>query len=432
MRVSALTAAVSSALALTLPGAGWAYQTLDDFRFPESGAFPAYPAVLDGAGRYVLPYVYGGVYRDNNIFRLPASQSPQSDTWWRLGAGIRANIPVSRQRFFIEAQVDENRFNNNSFLDNTGTRLTGNWDWEAGNLLTGNLGVQHDHGQGGFGQVQAAVSNVYTANRSYGQANLRITPDWRVRAGFNTYKTEADDASRRQFDNNQTDWIFGTDYISGLNNSVGLQWRESRGAFPNQQINTPTGVTTLNSEYKEEEPAAVIHYAFGGKSSFDARFGYTRREHDQLPARDYQGSTGNVTFHWTPSPKTLLDFNLFRETRPYVTSAIGAVLTSVDTTAAYVIARGIRFEPRWAITDQVVLQAQLLDERDTFKGDPTVPVGAGDREDKFRAGSIGLGWSPLRPVRLSLSYERGDRSSNIVNRDFKYQAVSLNARYIFF
>jgi hypothetical protein len=89
----------------------------------------------------------------------------------------------------------------------------------------------------------------------------------------------------------------------------------------------------------------------------------------------------------------------------------------------------VRFAPHWAITDQVVLQLQLLDERDDFKGDlGTTP----QREDKFRAASVSAGWSPIRPLLLSLSFEDGKRTSNIAGRSFDYNAISANARYTFF
>jgi exopolysaccharide biosynthesis operon protein EpsL len=432
MRVSTLAAAVSSALAVSASSA-WAVQTLEDFRFPESGAYPAYPAASAETGRNFHLFTYGGLYRDNNLFRLPASADRQADSWRRLGVGLRGEIPVSRQLFILDAQIDNNKFNKFSILDNTGYRLRGTWNWALGNSLQGDLGASRERAMAGFGQVQAITSNEATQDRVFGSANYMVSPSVRLRAAGNRVSFKTTDAARALFDNEQTDAIVGADYVSGLQNSIGLQIRRSHGAFPNQQVTTPTGPVTINSQYKETEPSVTVHYNIGGKSSLDGRLGYTKRTHDQLPSRDYRGSTGNLVFHWSPTPKTLIDTTLFRETRPFVTSAIGAILTSVDSTAAYVVARGIRFEPRWAVTDQVTLQLQLLDERDSFKGDPTTAaLSASDREDRFRAGVIGAGWSPLRPLLLTLSVERGERKSNIAGRDFKYDAVSLNARYTFF
>jgi exopolysaccharide biosynthesis operon protein EpsL len=432
MRLNALAAAVVLACPLILPHTVRAVQTLDDFRFPESGAYPAYPASSAETGRNLHLFVYGGAYRDSNLFRLPASGTPQSDTWLRLGVGLRADVPVSRQRFTLDAQIDDNRFDKFSQLNNTGTRARGTWLWEAAGNLSGDLGVAREHAMAGFGQVQAITTNEMTQTRGFGSANWMITPSWRLRGAFNAQEFEAENSARAMFNNEQTDVIVGVDYVSGLENSIGVQMRDSRGEFPNQQVVTPAGVTTISSHYKEREPAIAVHYNLGGKSSVDARLGHTKRTHEQLPARDYKGSTGSVTFHWTPTPRIMLDATAYRETRAFVTSALGTVLTTIDSAASYVVARGIRFEPRWALTNEITLQLQLLEERDTFKADPTLPIGSPEREDKFRAGVIGAGWSPLRALLLTLSFERGKRTSNIVNRDFKYDAVSLNARWTFF
>src|SRR3954469_6226393 len=320
MRVSALVAAVSSALAVTCSSSGWAVQTLEDFRFPESGAYAAYPAASAETGRNLHFYTYGGLYHDSNLFRLPTNA--QADSWVRLGLGLRADVPVSRQRFVLDAQIDDNRFNKFTVLNNTGTRARGTWQWELGNSLQGDLGISREQGMAGFGQVQAITSNEMTQDRAFGSANFLITPSWRLRGAFNRQEFTAKDPVRAQFNNEQTDGIVGVDYITGLNNAIGAQVRHSHGAFPNQQVVTPTGTVTINSQYKKPEPAATVHYNIGGKSSLDGRLGYTKRTHDQLPARDYKGSTGNLAFHWTPTPKTLLDASLYRETRPYVTSAL--------------------------------------------------------------------------------------------------------------
>ena len=72
-------------------------------------------------------------------------------------------------------------------------------------------------------------------------------------------------------------------------------------------------------------------------------------------------------------------------------------------------------------------------ERDTFQGDPVqILAGTPQREDKFNGYTLGAGWSPLRELLLSLGYEHGRRTSNIVGRDFEYNVLSANARYTFF
>ncbi len=421
------------ALALMcFPAAASAIMTIDDIRWPQTGAFPAYPEELSAAatGRRLHAYVYGGLYHDSNLLRLPSgfnTSFSKSEDFSKLGVGARADLAISRQRLLLEGQIDENRFHNFSELDNTGGRASATWNWELGNNWSGSLGASKDRALSGFGQIVSAtvIKDMVDQDRGFANAAFRITPDWRVRAGVASYRYEHDGPGRSFLDSEQTDTILGADYVTPLQNSLGVQWRNSRGDFPNLQQVTPT---LTNSHYKEDEPSVVLHYNLGGKSSVDGRLGVTHRTYDEPGQRDFRGATGNFAFHWTPTPKTLLDVTAFRETRPFTTNSIGSSLSSFNSTASYVVSRGISFAPHWAVTDQLVLQAQLIEERDTYQGDPTT---ATLREDKFRAGSVSVGWTPLRPLLLSLSLERGKRTSN-GGFDFDYNTVSANARYTFF
>jgi len=428
MRVTRLGALVL----LCFPAAASAVLTIDDVRWPETGAYPAYPEALSAAatGRRFHAFVYGGLYRDSNLFRLPSGANPKSVNFNKLGVGLRADLPISRQRVLLEAQMDENRYRDFGSLDNTGGRASATWNWEVGNNWQGNLGASTERALTGFGQIQTAAKDMVTQDRVFGSAGYRVTPDWRVRVGAYSYRLKHSDTTHNVLDSEQTDGIVGVDYVTPLQNSIGLQVRYSRGDFPNFLV---TGGTTVDSHYKETEPSAVVHYNLGGKSSIDARLGVTRHTQEDAPSRDFKGTTGNLAFHWTPTPKTILDLTAYKETRPYVTGSVGSFLSAIESTSAYVVARGVTFAPHWAITDQVVLQAQLLEERDTYQGDPSIVLlGTPEREDKLRAASVSAGWSPLRPLLLSLSYERGKRTSNIANADYDYNAVSANAKYTFF
>src|SRR5512142_2425667 len=54
---------------LAFPAAASAVMTIDDIRWPQTGAYPAYPEELSAAatGRRLHAYVYGGLYHDSNL-----------------------------------------------------------------------------------------------------------------------------------------------------------------------------------------------------------------------------------------------------------------------------------------------------------------------------------------------------------------------------
>src|SRR5690348_14831081 len=93
---------VTAALLGCASGAA-ALEGLDDIYWPETGKFPAYAAEPDP--RNVVFSLFGGYDHDSNPFRLSSSAvpGPRSDSIYRAGAGIRAEIPSGRQRFVLEA-----------------------------------------------------------------------------------------------------------------------------------------------------------------------------------------------------------------------------------------------------------------------------------------------------------------------------------------
>src|SRR6185503_8994086 len=135
MRVRRPVAAVALAFA---PAAAWAIQTIDDVRWPDTGAYAASPA---GTGRFFHGFAEAGAYRDSNLFRLPSTANRQSDHFERLGIGLRGDIPISRQHLLVEARADRNNFHNFDVLDNTSTRGSARWAWESAGNWSGDLGV---------------------------------------------------------------------------------------------------------------------------------------------------------------------------------------------------------------------------------------------------------------------------------------------------
>src|SRR5690606_21074763 len=99
------------------------------------------------------------------------------------------------------------------------------------------------------------------------------------------------------------------------------------------------------------ETSLVARWAATGKSTFEARAGYTRREHDQVPQRDFDGFTGRLDWDWFIANKTLLNVAIWRQ------------LNSLELAdAAYAVTEGWGLGPAWAPTVKLVFQARYFDE----------------------------------------------------------------------
>jgi exopolysaccharide biosynthesis operon protein EpsL len=409
---------VAAALMCSSLGAA-ALETLDDIYWPETGKFPAYP--LEPDPRAVVFSLFGGYDRDSNIFRLSDSDptpGSRSDYVYRAGAGIRAEIPAGRQRFVLEARAQRHDYNRYDLLDHTSYGAGGTWRWEIGNQWSGEAGVARRHFLGSFEDIQAPIKDMITEDRAFFNGGYLVTPRWRVRGGLEWLKWDHDDDLRSELDARIFSFTGGLDYVTPANNTVGGQVKVSEGEYPNQQA--VAGALVVN-DYREIEASMVMRWILTGKSTLDARAGYTRREHDEVPQRDFDGFTGRLNLDWFVAAKTLLNFAIWRE-----------IQSTEDASASYVLSEGWGIGPAWAPTVKLIFQGRFLHENREFKGDPGLAlVGGVPREDRFQGFSLTAGYTPVRNIHLSLGAEWGDRSSNVALRDFDYRMLTANARIRF-
>ena len=452
----------ASVLVLLAPlAAAQSMPTTEEIIWPETGTFAAYPAErLDG--RIWRPFVYGALHWDDNIFRLSSSANTQailgtsdrSDMVRRLGAGIRADIPISLQRVVLEASIEDNHFDTFDRLDYVGHRLTGIWRWQVGRQLSGDAGGTTRKVLGGYGDLATGTRNLVTENRGFASAGYMVTPRWRVRGAVDASDVEHSDPARAVLETRTASTTLGVDYMTPGASSVGGQVRYTSGESPNQQL---VGGTLVNNDYDQTETSLVARWVLTAKTALDGRIGYTRREHEQLPGRDYNGATGRLRFDWGATPKTHLNVSAWREVQPFQTllstvivappaaGSLGAAqgtfagpgtppaeVVTAEGVASYVIARGYSIGPVWAPTEKIVVQARLLEEKQDFQGDPGITLAVNPRrEDTYRAWGLSVGYAPLRALQLALAFQSGKRTSNVAGRDYDFDSVTLSGRFSF-
>jgi exopolysaccharide biosynthesis operon protein EpsL len=401
-----------------------AVQSIDQLNWPDDGKFPAYPTEKDE--RRVRFSVFGGIEEDSNPFRLSDSADPttvlgtpeKSDTLRRGGIGLKADLPESRQRFLLDLNAEINDYSRFNTLDHTAYRALGSWRWRAGPKWSGDIGYGRRKFLASLADIQAPLKDMVTEDRAFASADYMLTPRWRVRGAADWTRWEHDDPTRESLDARIVSGTAGVDYVTPQNNSVGGQVKYTEGEYPNRQV-VPGG--TVDNQFQESETSLVMRWGVTGKTTLYARAGYTKREHDQVPQRDFDGFTGRMDYDWFVGPKTLLGLSAWREIR-----------STEDVSASYVLATGWAVGPGWAPTSKLLLQARYMREDLEYKGDPGfVLAGTPPREDTFRGLQVFGGYAPQRNIRLSIGLKAGERESSLLNRDYDYHAISANAKVQF-
>ena len=412
-----------------LPACALAFDTVDSIVYPNTGTYPAYP--VDEARGPLNFFVQGGVLRDNNVARLSSSantsavlgSNQRSDTITRLGVGVRYDQRViGRQRIRLEARGEQYWYDRYSTFNNFSYGLLGEWDWELGNQLSGTVGYTRRRALVDLAEVQALTKDTITEDRYYATGAYQFTPRWRVRGGLDHNELTRGSQAVSGKTNGAT---AGIDYVTPLGNSLGVEVGRTTGDFAAPQLTSDVGNIPLpvavSNQFHQDDVAVVGNFTFGPQWRLGARLGETRRQHTLLSQRDFKGTTGRVTLDWLPGTKTILSFVAYKEARPIV-----------DLAASYAVVKGVQFGPSWAATAKLVFNARLITERRSFAGDPAVPLlGLQQRDETIKGVRLGMGWEPIRHTEISLGFDHGMRSSNILGRDYSYNAIMANLRHNF-
>jgi hypothetical protein len=401
-------------LLLCAPTVVLGFDAVDALPYPSTGIFPAYPS----EGTYPRSlYIDAGMMHDTNVLRT-AGDGPD-ETIWRGAAGVRAEQRIySRQVLRLEARGEAYIFNRFAELDHLAYGLGAEWVWALGSPLTGTLGYTRRRFLVDLGERQSAVRDLVVQDRVYGSGAFRLSPDWRVRAGFD--HTASDRPEAVVAETAATSVTAGMDYVTPRGNAIGVEVRSSEGDASIPEEIDPLGLF-VDNDFKEREVAAVATYTPGPQLRLGARLGRTKRTYSEIPGRDFEGTTGRVDAEWRPGNKTILAFEAYRVPR-----------SIIDIAASHVLVSGFAFGPSWAPTAKLVFSARLVKENREYSGDPAAALGVATlREEVVHTWRLGAGWEATRRLRLGLAIESGERTSNLVGRDYDYTSVMANFRYSF-
>ena len=404
-----------------VPATAFAFEAVDQIPYPSLGGFPeayapapVYPTRL---------WAEVGTMYDSNPFRLNDSVNTQNalghsgkdDGIVRLGGGAGLTQRVlGRQSVNLEVTghyYDYLRFNQ---LDHFAYTLLAEWLYQVTNDLSGTIGYGRDRGLADPGEAQQVNRDIVTTDRGFANATYRLGPNVQLRGAVDAGRGKRE-GDRPDAETDSRTWRVGADWVSPLANTIGVEYRETRGSAPVNPLADPTG-QFIDNEYEDRELAAVATYRAGEQLRFLGRYGETRRRYTQLPVDEFKGPTWRARVDWLPSAKLGLRLDTYR-----------SVETVLEIDATHVIARGVAFGPRWAPREKLVFYAAFVNENREYQSTADTTLAA--RDETLRIWRLAGGWEPARHFRVGAGVDWGERTSNLLGRDYDYLQVSLNGRY---
>jgi len=398
---------------ITFSAAGHAFRAVDELTPSTSGRFPAYVAEPPPLSLF---WLQGGAMVDSNILRSGGATT--TEEVFRLGAGGRKDSYVyGRQMLRLEGRIDGYLFNHFSELNNLSYGGLGEWHWELGNDLAGVLGVSRRKYQRDLSQTQAAARDMITETHYIANGAYTLGPSFRLRAGADLVQLHDD--LFRGGDVQTAAAVGGLDYVTPLGNTFGIEYRRAHGDAPVSAIIDPTGIFANNS-FEERGVFLTIGY-INPFLRLHGRLGRTKRTYSELSGLEFNGTSWHLNADWQVTTKTVLGFETYYEPRSVI--YVGA---------SDVKARGVAFGPGWAPTAKLNFSARVMRERQDYSGDTfNVPGLTPIRLEIARLVRLGAYWEYNRQIHWTFAIDHGTRESNLLGRDYSYNAFIANVRYLF-
>lgn len=373
----------------------------------------------------LTPYVSYSMSYDDNLLRVsnPADAKlffgteQTGDTIKRTAVGINIDKQLGRQDINIKLEMSRNKFNRFTTLDNDGKNLSGQWHWQLGDHLEGNLRATYTSSLGTFMELRQLLKNDRVQSLTFADIAWRFHPTWKIRAATSVNDYENSAASEQIKDQHKSTLELGVDYLPSSGNKIGLQLTRIAGDYPNRVI-SPSSL--FDKSYVQNELSTVADWQLTGKSSIKLKLGITNRSYDLHPNRNFTGPTGRVTLEWRPTAKLACIFSSWRD-----------IYAVEEVSSSYVDGRGVSLTPTWNITSKLSMQAKLSYEEQSHTGEPIVVINAPLRQDTLQSAMLMISYSPLKNAQLSVSAQHDERRSNQSQLDFVDNTMMATAAYSF-
>lgn len=373
---------------------------------------------------------------EDNLFRLSDStdtraaigKSQRSDRVLITNAGIKIDKPYSLQRFQLDANVLDSRYDTNSNLDYTAFNYRAAWLWQLTPNVSGILSADQQQILNNFSDFRGFNNQINNTRSVQTNESRLFKIDGLIGGGIHLLGGLSNIRSRNSTtfnavgDYEQNGVEAGVKYVAPSENAITLMQRESRGNF---QGRVADPVTQLDSGFDQHETEVILDWRLSGKSVINAHLGYIDRQYDHFSSRDYDGATGLLSYTWEPTGKLRVNASLSRKLYGFQQSV-----------NSYYVDNTFSISPLWQVAARTSLRLRYdYSQRDYFGA--IVPI-AERRKDHVQLFLLAADWKATRTITISgmLQHEKRDSNFNDVNSingDLNYDANSatINAQLLF-
>jgi len=354
---------------------------------------------------------------DDNVYRLAPDvtdlqsldgigpNARRQDYIDTISAGLDGIWNLGRQTITVDLLGSDNRYDYNTNLDNFSTKDKLIWNWIIGSALSGELGATYSDGIISFINTTNYAKNLYAVTNYYGAGRYQLGPHWAIFGGVLEADTTLNNSALQSNDTNATSVDFGSDYRTGVNDSLGLEYRYTDATFPYG--------SSLNSDYREDSARFVVRHDFSEKTSINANIGFLKRDYTSAAIESFSGDVWRIAAQWLPTEKLEIDVDGWRNLQAYVTAQ-----------SDYYVSKGGRISAPWTASEKIKVALSVGYEVDDYIGLGESEIEQGSRRDTLTTAQASLTYTPFQFLIFDFGYAYEKRSSNESQFEFNDNVFS--------
>jgi hypothetical protein len=426
-----ITISTLVAMGLQLCGFAWSAPAFGAVEIPDPkdtlDRAVAGPDLIGGVGDNSFSiYAVDREQFDSNVYRLPSGTdvaavvgpgAAKQDHINSPGAGLDGQWGIGRQIINLEVTAQDNRYANNSNLNNVSSADRLIWNWGLGGVLSGQVGVNYLRGLAGFVNAVSYTRNIYDQANYFAATRYQVGPRWAIYGGIENSITGFGQSASRGNNSSTKSADMGFDFVTNVEDTIGLDYRYT-------DVRYSSGIalssTIFAPDYRDERLRLLIKRALSDKTSIDLTAGYLQRTYGNDLIGSFKGPIWSATFGWQPTGKTQLLASTWRNLRAYLTDQ-----------TYYYRSTGASLSPVWNTTEKINMSFLISRETQSYIGSSPIGGGQPGRRDTVNAEAASITYTPMRALIIDVSYRHEQRDSNQRLRTYTDGLASAAVKFVF-
>lgn len=342
------------------------------------------------------------VYNSNVYNRSTFSEGDTVSTT-TLSGGL--NLRFGRQRAFVNADLNHQRYADATARDNNGYSLGTGLEWSTVERLSGSLALNANRRQTDFnvaGVAPVTLSNIEQTEELNARVRLGVVTLLAFDAGLGQRRTHfsAPEFAAREY--KQDSGSLGISYRPSAILTLGTGLSKQRTQF---LVAAPGQPAADRSDRQDVYFSA--NWVPTGASTVNARVAIGKTKHERATAANFSGVTGSLAWRWQPTGLLSLTTTVSRDTGQesgLLRLVEGAAVTATDFSQ---VTNMLVLQANYELTSKFRLSAGLAYSRHNLVDGFTGVDSSYDR----RSVSLGARWAATRTVSFGCNASRESRSA---------------------